>query len=123
MPRERDHYPTNVDDCEGAIRELIRNRDLDRPLSFSRQAGCDFRLPVSFSSGTCVIMLYMDNYRDRDTMKLLDVEDAALSLAAQCASSSEPPALGGRRTVGAQDLLNMIMYGRIWPPAGEVVEK
>lgn len=121
LPRER-AWPISFADCEVATDATLGDRDRNQKYTFSRAPVVTkfyYHLPATFRYRTCVVHLDMNNNNDQDTVRLSIVEATAWVLAHKC-SGEEKSAdqYGGRATVGvaAKDLINVWVYGRIWPP-------
>ena len=121
LPRER-AWPMNFEDCKVATDAIYKDKDQNQRYTFSRDPVATefyYPLPAKFSHRSCVVLLDMDSDHDQDTVRLSIVEATAFVLAHKC-SGEEKSAdrYGGRGTVGvgAQDLINIWVYGRLWPP-------
>lgn len=124
LPRER-LYPINVKDCEQATEQLLGGRAKHHLYLFSRKKTDDpfsYHLPARFVYGNCVVRLDMDNDKDEEVVRIGYVEASAWVLAHKCCGEENPgDKYGGHMRVGvggAEDLINIWVYGRIWPRTG-----
>lgn len=121
LPRER-IWPINVGDCEMATSALVGHRPMSQKYTFSRKPIATeyyYHLPATNSYRSCVVHLDMNNDDDQDTVKLSTVEATAWVLAHKCCGEEKPAQqYGGWGTVsaGSQGLINVWVYGRLWPP-------
>ena len=121
LPRER-AWPIDFEDCEEATLAIVGDRDRRRDYTFSHQiipTKYYYPLPTTLRYKTCVIRLDMINDQDQDTVRLGYVEATAWVLAHKCSGGEVPSEeYGGRTTVGLQsrNLINIWVYGRLWPP-------
>lgn len=121
LPRER-AWPVNFKDCEMATDGIFKDRERDQKYTFSRGTVAtkfNFSLPATFRFKSCVVLLDMDNNSDQDTVRLSIVEATAWVLAHKCSGQERSvDVYGGRTTVGvgSKDLINVWVYGRLWPP-------
>ena len=107
--------PAQMEDClEGAL-QIRQVGSLTRPLTFSRQSRGIFQLPHVFRSGTCVISVDVVHDADRDTFPLWVINNAALDLAMECVGQSFH--VGGKKFVGPNQVVYVMVFGRHWPPA------
>ena len=117
-------YPIYAADCEGATIQIIGDRDNSQPYIFSRKpvsSPLSYHLPVRFTNKGCVVVVDMDNETDEDVVRVGYVESTAWVLAHACSGEEEPEfKYGGTIKVGvrARDLINIYVYGRVWPPSG-----
>lgn len=121
LPRER-AWPINFKDCEVATDAIIGDKDRTQKYTFSREPVATkfyYPLPATFRYRSCVVFLDMNNNSDQDTVRLSIVEATAFVLAHKCSGEEKPvDQYGGMATVGvaAKDLINVWVYGRLWPP-------
>lgn len=121
LPRER-AWPMNFEDCKVATDAIYKDKDQNQRYTFSRDPIATefyYPLPAKFSHRSCVVLLDMDSDHDQDTVRLSIVEATAFVLAHKCSGEEKSvERYGGRGTVGvgAQDLINVWVYGRLWPP-------
>lgn len=121
LPRER-IWPINVNDCEMATSAFVGHKPISQKYTFSRKPIATkyyYHLPATYSYGSCVVHLDMNNDDDQDTVKLATVEATAWVLAHKCCGEEKPTQqYGGWGTVntGSQGLINVWIYGRLWPP-------
>lgn len=121
LPRER-IWPIDVSDCEMATSAFVGSRPLSQKYTFSREPIATkyyYHLPTTNSYRSCVVHLDMNNDDDQDTVKLATVEATAWVLAHKCCGEEKPAQqYGGWGTVntGSQGLINVWVYGRLWPP-------
>ena len=124
LPRER-AYPINFEDCVEATRQIVGDRQRTQAYTFSRKSIASpyyYHLPATFIYNSCVIVLDMANNQDQDTVKVIYVESTAYVLAHKCSGEERPEEnFGGRVTVGvgANDLINVYVYGRLLRPINE----
>ena len=124
LPRER-LWPIDVRDCEVATEAMLTDRQSDQKYTFSREqvtTSFYYHLPATFRYRSCVVHLDMNNNSDRDTVRLSIVEATAWVLAHKCSgeeSSMEQYGGQGIVGVGSKGLINVWVYGRLWPlPSG-----
>ena len=121
LPRER-AWPINFGDCEVATGAIFEDKDHNQKYTFSREPVATkfyYPLPAKFRYRSCVVLLDMDSTSDQDTVRLSIVEATAWVLAHKCSGEERPvDQYGGRATVGvgARNLINVWVYGRLWPP-------
>lgn len=112
--------PASFQDCLEAVKGVLQGVERpERRVYFARTGRATYKLPVNFRSATCVISLDVTNDDDRDQFQPIIVYDVAMMLISQCVESPYYR-LGGKRTVGPKSLVNLMVFGRKWPPtAGE----
>ena len=121
LPRER-LWPIDVKDCEVATEAILKDRQRNQRYTFSRAhvvTSFYYHLPATFSHRSCVVHLDMNNNSDRDTVRLSIVEATAWVLAHKCSGEEESvEQYGGQGIVGvgSKGLINVWVYGRLWPP-------
>lgn len=121
LPRER-AWPMNFEDCKVATDAIYKDKDQNQRYTFSRDPVATefyYPLPAKFTHRSCVVLLDMKSDYDQDTVRLSIVEATAFVLAHKCSGEEKSvDRYGGRGTVGvgAQDLINVWVYGRLWPP-------
>jgi hypothetical protein len=113
-------YPTNLEDCSNAAQGLIQDREPFRPIIFARKGIAGYRLPKVVRNGTCVISIDVLNDNDKDTFTLWKAYTAAIDIARRCTQG--PYTLGGRTTVGPKNVVNVVVFGRTWPPPVGTIE-
>ena len=124
LPRER-LWPIDVKDCEAAAEEIFTDKQPDQRYTFSREpvvTNFYYALPATFRHKSCIVHLDMNNDSDRDTVRLTIVEATAWVLAHKCSGEEKSgEQYGGQGTVGvgSKGLINVWVYGRLWPsPTG-----
>lgn len=121
LPRER-AWPIDVKDCEIAAYAIIGDRQSDKKYTFSREPIVTefyYPLPATYRFRSCVVRLDTNDDRDQDTARLSTVEATAWVLAHKCSGEeSSVEKYGGLGTVGvgSEGLINVWVYGRLWPP-------
>ena len=121
LPRER-AWPINFEDCRVATDAIFQDKDQNQRYTFSREPVATkfyYPLPAKFMYRSCVVLLDMSSNSDQDTVRLSIVEATAFVLAHKCSGEERSvDQFGGRTTVsvGAQNLINVWVYGRPWPP-------
>lgn len=121
LPRER-AWPINFGDCRVATTAIFQGKDQNQKYTFSREPVATklyYPLPAKFIYRACVVLLDMSSNSDQDTVRLSIVEATAFVLAHKCSGEEKSvDQFGGRTTVGvgAQNLINVWVYGRPWPP-------
>ena len=121
LPRER-VWPIDVKDCEIAAYAIIGDRQSDQEYTFSREPIVTefyYPLPATYRFGSCVVHLDTKDDRDQDTVRLSIVEATAWVLAHKCSGEERSAEkYGGLGTVGlgSEGLINIWVYGRVWPP-------
>lgn len=106
-------YPTNFGDCSNAARGLMQDIDPFKSFTFARKGKVGYRLPKVVRNGTCVISLDVTNDDDRDCFKPLNAYIATVDIISRCTRRKYN--LGGRTLVGPGNVLNVVVFGRIWP--------
>ena len=121
LPRER-VWPIEVKDCEIAAYAIIGDRQSDQEYTFSREPIVTefyYPLPATYRFRSCVVHLDTKDDRDQDTVRLSIVEATAWVLAHKCSGEERSAEkYGGLGTVGlgSEGLINIWVYGRLWPP-------
>ena len=105
-----DLFPTNYVDCHAAIREMFRTSDMGRYYTFGRGDGATYKLPKTFSSGSCIVNLDMIYDEQTDRLTIPEVRQAALDLAAQCTTGTDFN-LGGIEAVKPRNVLCVTIFG------------
>lgn len=107
--------PALMEDClEGAL-QIRQVGSITRNLVFSRHSRGIFPLPQAFRSGTCVISVDVVHDADKDIFPLWVVNNAALDLMMECVGGSFH--VGGKKFVGPNQVVYVMVFGRHWPPA------
>lgn len=119
-PHGQELYPTNLRDCVNAAQDLIQNREPYRLVAFARNARAGYRLPKVVRDGTCVISVDVLDDDDTDILTPWHVYTTAVNFAQRC--TQRPYILGGRMTVAPKRVVNIVMFGRLWPPMAGIVE-
>ena len=121
MPRER-AWPINFGDCRVATAAIFKDKDQNQRYTFSREPVATkfyYPLPAKSMYKSCVVLLDMSSNSDQDIVRLSIVEATVFVLAHKCSGEEGSVDRYGGRTrvgVGAQNLINVWVYGRPWPP-------
>ena len=107
--------PAEMEDCRRAALLIRQFGPPTRSLIFSRLAPGIFTLPQVFRWGTCVIDVDVVNDGDNDIFPLWVVNNAVLELTMECVGGSSH--LGGKRFVGPNLVVYVMIFGRIPPLA------
>jgi len=72
--------------------------------------------PSKHSNADFEILQWVDMMEvdDSDWFFLVELKDAVRSILAHCTITS--PALGGRAKVGTKEVVEVLIWGRTWPP-------
>ncbi|CAD6567775.1 MAG: hypothetical protein ASARMPREDX12_009455 [Alectoria sarmentosa] len=106
-------YPAKEQDCLNAAKELYNLRDPFRPITFARRNNVGFRLPKVVRSGTCVISIDVMRDSDKDFFKPWLVYITARDIAHRCTQGAFR--FGGRNVTGPKEVVDVLVFGRIWP--------
>ena len=113
-------HPAKLQDCLNAVRELYDFKTPFRPIIFARRKRVGFMLPQVFRNGSCVISIDVMNDADSDTFRPWVVYTAAKEIALRCTQS--PFLFGGRAKTGPLKVVDVLVFGRVWPPENGAVE-
>ena len=119
-PSHRELYPVRLQDCHNALKELYAFQNPFRPVTFARRKYIGFSLPRVFRSGSCIISIDVMNDADSDIFKPIMVNSKARELALRCTEGTFR--FGGRAKTGPLKVVDVLVFGRQWPPATEAVE-
>lgn len=114
-------YPAREQDCLNAAKELFFSADAFRPVTFARRKKVGSRLPKVFRNGTCVISIDVMNDDDSDFFKPWLVYNTARELAHRCTQGAFR--FGGRTMTGPKMVVDILVFGRVWPLENGVVEQ
>lgn len=106
-------YPAIEQDCLNAAKGVFDIRDPFRPTTFARRGNVGFKLPRVVRNATCVISIDLINGGDKDHFKPWLVYTTAVDIAHRCTRS--PFRFGGRTTTGPKKVVDVLVFGRIWP--------
>ena len=110
----RELYPVRFQDCYHALEELHNFKNPVRQVIFARRKRVGFRLPRAFQSGSCVISIEVTNDDDSDKFSPSTVHNKARELALRCTEGDLR--FGGRAKVGPLMVVDVLVFGRVWPP-------
>lgn len=96
-------------DCETATLEINKGKDKQRYI-FGRGSLATYKLPKTFSSGTCVVNLDMVYNDQMDSLTILEIQEAAFDLALRCATGTTFNQ-GGVAAVGPSEVLYITILG------------
>ncbi|KAL9124361.1 MAG: hypothetical protein Q9175_008229 [Cornicularia normoerica] len=113
-------YPVLEQDCLNAAQELFSTRNPFQPTTFARRNNVGFRLPKVFRNGTCVISIDVMNDNDKDRFKPWLVYSTAVDIAHRCTQGAFR--FGGRLMTGPEKVVDVLVFGRVWPPEKGVLE-
>ena len=113
-------YPPIEQDCLNAARELFYARDPFKPALFARRPNAAFSLPKVARNGTCVISIDVMNDDDKDRFKPWLVYSTALDLSRRCTQGEFR--FGGRLATGESKVVDVLVFGRVWPLGKGVLE-
>ena len=113
-------YPVRFDDCFKALVELHDFQDPFRAVIFARRKHVGFKLPRVFRNGSCVISIDVINDADSDRFRPIMVYSKARELALRCTEGASR--FGGRAKTGPLMVVDVLVFGREWPPEPGAVE-
>ena len=113
-------YPVRFDDCDNALEELFDFRDPFSSVIFARRKHIGFELPKVFRNGSCVISIDVMNDADSDKLRPIVVYHKARELALRCTEGTFR--FGGRAKTGPLMVVDVLVFGRVWPPEVGAVE-
>ena len=113
-------YPVRFEDCYHALKELYEFQNPFRGVTFARRKDVGFRLPRIFRNGSCVISIDVMDDADSDKFKPIEVYSKASQLAFRCTEGDFR--FGGRAKIGPLEVVNVLVFGREWPPEPGAVE-
>lgn len=116
----RELYPVRFDDCFNALTELYEFKNPFRPVIFARRQHVGFKLPNVFRKGSCVISIDVTNDADSDRFRPILVHSKARDLALRCTEGDFR--FGGRAKAGPLKVVDVLVFGREWPPEPGAVE-
>ena len=114
-------YPPIEQDCLNAAKDMFYDRDPFKPTTFARRSYAGFNLPRVFRNGTCVISIDVMNNDAEDQFKPRLVYDTALDLSRRCTQGELR--FGGRLATGKSKVVDVLVFGRIWPLEKGVIEQ
>ena len=114
-------YPPIEQDCLNAAKDMFDDKDPFKPTTFARQSYAGFNLPRVFRNGTCVISIDVINDDVEDHFKPWLVYSAALDLSRRCTQGELR--FGGRLATGNSKVVDVLVFGRIWPLEKGVIEQ
>lgn len=114
-------YPAKLEDCLNAAEELISIRNPFRSVTFARRKIVGFPLPKVVRNGTCVISIDVINDADQDIFRPWQVYITARELALRCVQGAFD--LGGRTMTGPRKVVDVLVFGRIWPIEDRIGDK
>ncbi len=91
---------TNLQDCTGALRALVREPNFLVPFEFSKNSRRGIKLPKGWKSGQCGIFVSCANDHDADKFTYADVAHQARKVIQGCVDNRAMP-YGGMDLVGA----------------------
>ena len=106
-------HPAKVLDCYNALNELFSLKYAFRPTTFARRPEVGFRLPRVVRNGTCVISIDVLDDDDADTFEPLIVYTTASEITLRCTQGDFR--LGGRTLTGPRGVVDVLVFGRVWP--------
>lgn len=106
-------YPAKEQDCLNAAEEVFYIKNPFRDATFGRTARSAFRLPKVVRNRTCVISIDVMNDADTDVFKPWLVYATARALAHECTQGAFP--FGGRAMAGPLMVVDVLVFGRVWP--------
>ncbi|CAF9920674.1 hypothetical protein IMSHALPRED_004972 [Imshaugia aleurites] len=118
--QRRGFYPAKEQDCLNAAGELLHTSNPFHPITFARTGNVGFKLPIVVRNGTCVISIDVMNDGDKDFFMPLLVYTTATDIAHRCTQGAFD--LGGRSMVGPRKLVDVLVFGRVWPLENESVQ-
>ena len=119
-PYGRLYHPIEQD-CLNAAKELFDATDPFKPTTFARRTYAGFSLPKVFQNGTCVISIDVKNDDVEDQFKPWLVYSTALDLSRRCTQGELR--FGGRLASGKRKVVDVLVFGRVWPLEKGVIEQ
>ena len=113
-------YPVRFEDCYKALGELHDFQYPFRPVIFARRKHVGFKLPRVFRNGSCIISIDVINDADSDRFRPIMVYSKARELALRCTEGASR--FGGRAKTGPLMVVDVLVFGREWPPEPGAVE-
>lgn len=113
-------HPAKLEDCLDAIHALSRLQDPWRRVIFARRKRIGFPLPKVVRNGTCVISIDVMNDADADIMWPQIVYSKAREIALACTQGAFR--FGGRAKTGPKMVVDVLVFGRVWPLEDGAVE-
>ena len=107
-------HPAEERDCLDAAEQLLNIRNPFISVMFARRGPVGFKLPQVLRKNTCVISIDVMNDDDRDYFKPILAFNTAIGIAHRCTQGTFR--LGGRSTTGPEKVVDVLVFGRIWPP-------
>ena len=114
-------YPPLASDCVHAARNVACGDHIETEYSFSR--GIGWKVPYTWIWGSCSVVIDIiapDNPIERASLEMISLQ--ALQLISFCVMSNEYKS-GGVTTVGANDLLNVVITGLRRPATMPTVDQ
>ena len=116
----RELHPVRFNDCFNALKELYEFQNPFRPVIFARRKHVGFKLPNIFRSGSCVISIDVLKDADSDRFRPILVHSKARDIALRCTEGTFR--FGGRAKAGPLNVVDVLVFGREWPPEPGAVE-
>ena len=101
--------PLTYIECKQAIKDIPMGEKALAPISFSRDPGPGFTVPYVWDVGNCAIEIDVVRKDTVATSTFAAVFKRAFDIAVECVI--QPPHLGGKGLVGADELLKVAIYG------------
>ena len=114
-------YPPIEQDCLNAAKDMFDDRDPFKPTTFARRSYAGFDLPRVFRNGTCVISIDVMSDDVEDQFKPWLAYSTALDLSRRCTQGELR--FGGRLATGNSKVVDVLVFGRIWPLENGVIEQ
>ncbi len=106
-----DRLPARYQDCESAAMKMHSVADTRRYI-FGRGSFATYKLPRTFSHGTCVVNLDMVYEEETDILTFVEVRSAVLLLARSC-TLGPVFHVGGVAAVGPANALFVTIFGSV----------
>ena len=113
-------YPVRFHDCNNALNELYDFQNPYRLMTFARRVSVGFKVPSVFRDGSCVISIDVMNDADSDRFRPIEVHSKAKEIASRCTEGDLR--FGGRAKTGPLKVVDVLVFGREWPPKTGAVE-
>ena len=102
--------------CEAALDSWVRGQSLLQSRTFSRRSATvdDVQLPFERVSGSCSVYVNVIDEDDEDVLTLAELYAEVLGpdgVMKNCLGQLKMPAIGGRMSIGAKGLVNVVVTG------------